>query len=183
MKKYPKTSFRDWTRRFRTERECLEAVARARWRKGFQCPRCGHEKAYVLKRHCIRQCASCAYQASPTAGTLFENTRLRIRTDGWRAYGTLSLEEGIEVESQATPPSKVDEWLPKVHTAIANLKRFLLWTLHGVSSPKLQMYLDEFVYRYNRRFWEPQLPHRLLTVCANHLPSPAKILYGKPLLS
>jgi hypothetical protein len=49
-----------------------------------------------------------------------------------------------------------------VHTAIANLKRFLLGTFHGVS-PQLQKYLDEFVYRYNRRFWEPQLPHRLLT--------------------
>ncbi|MXW54577.1 MAG: transposase [Gammaproteobacteria bacterium] len=92
-------------------------------------------------------------------------------TDGWRAYGILSLEEGIEIESQATSPSKVDGWLPKVHTAIANLKRFLPSTFHGVSSPKLQKYLGEFVYRYNRRFWEPQLPHRLLTVCANHLPS------------
>ncbi|MCY3883805.1 MAG: IS1595 family transposase, partial [Gammaproteobacteria bacterium] len=76
--KYPKTSFRDWTKRFGTERECLEAVARVRWSEGFRCPRCGHDKAYVLKRHCIRQCASCAFQASPTAGTLFENTRLPL---------------------------------------------------------------------------------------------------------
>ena len=108
--------------------------------------------------------------------------QLRIRTDGWRAYGILSLEKGLEVESRPTPASKVDEWLPKVHTAIANLKRFLLGTFHGVSSPKLQKYLDEFVYRYNRRFWESQLPHRLLSACSNHLPAPAKFLYQKAVL-
>ena len=31
------------------------------------------------------------------------------------------------------------------------------------SFPKLQKYLDEFVYRYNLRFWEPQLPQDLFT--------------------
>ena len=66
--KYPKTSFRDWTKRFRTERECLEAVARVRWSEGFRCPRCGHDKAFVLKRHCIRQRASCAFPGVPEGG-------------------------------------------------------------------------------------------------------------------
>ena len=61
--------------------------------------------------------------------------------------------------------------------AIAILKRFLLGTFHGAYSRKLQKYLDEFVYRYNRRFWESQLPERLFNFCALHLPTPAKILY------
>ena len=93
---------------------------------------------------------------------------LRVRTEALPSYGILGLEQGLQVESRVTPPAKVDEWLPIAPTAIANLKRFLLGTFHGVSAPKLQKYLDEFVYRYNRRFWESQLPDRLLKVCANH---------------
>ena len=50
----------------------------------------------------------------------------RLRTDGWRAYGILELDHGLNVESRPTPPEKVEQWLPIVHTAIANLKRFLL---------------------------------------------------------
>lgn len=119
-----------------------------------------------------------AHVDGPTVGAFRDRLghQHRIRTDGWKAYGILSLEEGLEVESPATPASKVGEWLTKVHTAIANLKRFLFDTFHEVSTPKLQKYLDEFVYRYNRRWWEPQLPHRLLSICANHLHAPGKLL-------
>ena len=31
-----------------SERACLEAVANIRWREGFECPRCGHDRAYGL---------------------------------------------------------------------------------------------------------------------------------------
>ena len=34
----------------------------------------------------------------------------------------------------------------------------------------LQEYLDEFSYRFNRRFWEPELPLRLLNACLSHVP-------------
>ena len=36
----------------------------------------------------------------------------------------MNLEEELEVESRTMSAEKVDEWLPKVHTAIANLKPF-----------------------------------------------------------
>jgi len=29
----------------------------------------------------------------------------------------------------------------------------------------LQEYIDEFVYRFNRRYWEEQIPNRLLAHC------------------
>jgi hypothetical protein len=41
--------------------------------------------------------------------------------------------------------------LPWIHRAFANLKRWLMGTLHGVRKPHLQRYLDEFVFRWNRR--------------------------------
>jgi len=40
-----------------------------------------------------------------------------------------------------------------VHSVISNLQRFLLGTYHGISRRCLQEYLDEFAYRFNRRFW------------------------------
>ena len=53
---------------------------------------------------------------------------------------------------------------------ISNLRRFLLGTYHGVTAKRLQEYLNEFVYRFNRRHWEPQIPNRLLGLCLNHVP-------------
>jgi hypothetical protein len=35
--------------------------------------------------------------------------------------------------------------------AIGNLQQWLLGTHHGVSRDQLQVYLDEFVFRHNRR--------------------------------
>ena len=73
--------------------------------------------------------------------------------------------------AKITPPEEADEWLPWVHIVISNLKRFLLGTYHGAVRPlRLQEYLDEFVYRFNRRLWEPQIPNRLLSLCVEHLP-------------
>lgn len=58
--------------------------------------------------------------------------------------------------------------LPWVHTIISNAKAFILGTYHGRMIPKhLQSYLDEFCYRFNRRFWEHQLFDRLLSACLN----------------
>ena len=70
------TDFSTWQSRFSTDKACLEAIAAHRWREGFQCPACGHGRAWVLDRRCIRQCHRCSHQTSPTSGTLFENTRL-----------------------------------------------------------------------------------------------------------
>ena len=76
------------------------------------------------------------------------------------------------LEARATPAAKVDEWLPLVHRVIANVKRFMLGTFHGVSSACLQKYLDEFAFRFNRRRWEPELPFRLLEAAVQHAPLP-----------
>ncbi len=69
-----------------------------------------------------------------------------------------------------TPAELVDGWLPWVHIAIGNLKTFLLGTFHGVSGKFLQEYLDEFCYRFNRRFVENQIPNRLLNLAIMHSP-------------
>lgn len=75
---------------------------------------------------------------------------------------------GCKPEPQKIPLSR--GWLPWVHIAIGNLKAFLLGTFHGVTGTYLQEYLDEFVYRFNRRFREAGLPLRLLNACMDHRP-------------
>jgi hypothetical protein len=40
-----------------------------------------------------------------------------------------------------------------VHIVFSNLKTWLLGTHHGVSPQHLQAYLNEFTFRFNRRFY------------------------------
>ena len=91
-----------------------------------------------------------------------------IFTDAFRGLTSLANTQ-IHVP-RTTPADKVDEWLPWVHIVIGNLKRFILGTYHGVQGKYLQEYINEFCYRFNRRFWEAEIPARLLGACANHLP-------------
>ena len=41
--------------------------------------------------------------------------------------------------------------MPLADRAIGNLQQWLIGTYHGVSKAQLQVYLDEFVFRHNRR--------------------------------
>jgi hypothetical protein len=52
--------------------------------------------------------------------------------------------------------------LPHVHRVISNLKTWLRGTYRGVSDNQMQVYLDEFVFKFNR--WRPWLPFRPFSV-------------------
>ena len=54
-----------------------------------------------------------------------------------------------------------------VNILVSNAKAFILGTYHGVQKKHLQRYLNEFCYRFNRRFWAEQGFDRLLLACAN----------------
>jgi transposase-like protein len=91
-----------------------------------------------------------------------------VRSDALPANNGLAVH--VDHIAQITPPEMANEWLPWVHIAIANLKRFLLGTYHGTSKRYLQDYLNEFCYRFNRRFWEAEIPNRLIRLCLQHKP-------------
>ncbi len=74
------TSFISWCNAYSSQQACLRALKYHRWPNGFECPRCGHNKAYVLERHFLHQCARCRHQTSVTAGTVFEKTKLPLPT-------------------------------------------------------------------------------------------------------
>ncbi|HUI30468.1 MAG TPA: IS1595 family transposase [Candidatus Acidoferrales bacterium] len=72
-------------------------------------------------------------------------------TDGWKGYNAVT-RHGYErriVEGEDT--IEVAAQLVHIHRAFSNLKTWINGTHHGVSRKHLQAYLNEFVFRYNRR--------------------------------
>ncbi|WP_442923342.1 transposase [Methylomonas sp. LL1] len=45
------TSFWEWQQHFADEKSCLQAIINLRWPEGFCCPRCGHQKGWLLQTH------------------------------------------------------------------------------------------------------------------------------------
>jgi len=72
----------------------------------------------------------------------------RVKTDGWPGYAGL---EGQAHEPQTIGPLPAHIVLPWVHRVFSNLKRWALGVYHGLRKKHLQTYLDEFVFRFNRR--------------------------------
>jgi hypothetical protein len=56
---------------------------------------------------------------------------------------------------------------PWVHTLIANVKGNIRKLYHGISDKHLPRSLAEFCCRFDRRFWEPQMLNRIITVGLN----------------
>jgi len=90
----------------------------------------------------------------------------RIKTDSLRIYSQLNeLGFSHEAELQGNPRKKKDSFLLWLHTIVSNAKRFLQGAHYQESPRHLQRFLDEFCYRFNRRFKEAELFDRLLTAC------------------
>jgi len=75
-----------------------------------------------------------------------------VRTDGWSGYAGLR-EEGYRHQIRVIgDPERASRLFPRVHRAFSLLKRWLLGTHQGAVRPHhLPAYLDEFVFRHNRR--------------------------------
>ena len=71
MEDYPRT-LAELEDRFASEDACRAYLARLRWPDGFCCPRCSHRKAWALGKRW--ECCKCGYQASVTAGTIFQDS-------------------------------------------------------------------------------------------------------------
>lgn len=74
-----------------------------------------------------------------------------VRTDDWNGYQGLSA-AGYEREVLRPTLELGENLLPRCHRVASLLKRWLLGTHQGAVRPKqLDYYLDEFVFRFNRR--------------------------------
>ena len=82
----------------------------------------------------------------------------KIECDGYRSYRNLS---GVMLDAKKYETGCL-HWL---HKAISNLKALLLGTYHGRCT-QLQVYLDEFCFRFNRRKTGNQIFMRLTRAVA-----------------
>jgi transposase-like protein/ribosomal protein L37AE/L43A len=76
-----------------------------------------------------------------------------VHSDGWRSYNKIT-EHGYQHRPRSQRASTAESEqpiLPRAHRAIANLKVWLAGTHRGVSREHLHVYLDEYVFRHNRR--------------------------------
>lgn len=71
-----------------------------------------------------------------------------VFSDSSKAY--VNIENWVEIHVRHISKDQKEN-LKWVHIAIANLKRNLLGIFHSISQKFIQLYLDEFVYKLNRR--------------------------------
>lgn len=75
-----------------------------------------------------------------------------VITDGWSGYTFLTSEGYHHTAIPKKHADSEEKLLPHVHMVISLLKRWLLGTHQGAVREKhLQSYLDEYVFRFNRR--------------------------------
>jgi len=74
---YPQNAleFEQW---FATEEACRDYLWQLRYPNGFVCPRCGGAEAWKMETG-LYWCKICDYQASVTAGTIFQGTRKPLK--------------------------------------------------------------------------------------------------------
>lgn len=76
---YPRTyqEFLEW---FADEPACRRYLARCRWPDGFECAQCGVKSEPWATSRGYLHCRHCGSEVSVTAGTIFERTRMPLRT-------------------------------------------------------------------------------------------------------
>jgi transposase-like protein len=102
-----------------------------------------------------------------------------VHTDGWRGYDPLA-RLGFDHRPVAQRWRNVDRnvILPRAHRALSNLKTWLQRTHRGASAKHLQVYLDEFVFRHNRRRVPMAAFQTLLGLGALHVPTTYREITG-----
>lgn len=102
-----------------------------------------------------------------------------VVTDGWQGYDDID-DLGYDHERvvQLGDHAMTDKWLPMSHLVFSNLKAWIKGIHHGVSAKHLQAYLNEFVFRFNRRFYPMRAFHAVLGIAVRVSGPTYEGLYG-----
>ena len=95
------------------------------------------------------------------------------KTDGWSGYPGAA---GITHDPHVIGKMAAHIVLPWAHRIFSNLKVWALGVYHGLRRKHVQSYLDEFVFRFNRRRTRHAAFRSLLGIAAAHQPLPYKVL-------
>ena len=100
-----------------------------------------------------------------------------VHTDGWGGYRPLrnkGYDHNRQTQGHGTNAAKL---FPRVHRMFSNLKTWLVGTHHGVGQQHLQHYLNEYVFRFNRRRTPMAAFQSLLGLASEHGPTTYNMLY------
>jgi transposase-like protein len=100
-----------------------------------------------------------------------------VLTDGWQGYAPLRHVYDHR-PSTVGDPRNASKLLPRAHRTFSNLKTWLKGTHHGVSAKHLPHYVNEFVFRFNRRRTPMAAFRSLLGLTTQHAPTTHKMLYA-----
>lgn len=95
------------------------------------------------------------------------------KTDGWSGYPGAP---GVHHDPHTVGRMAAHIVLPWTHRVFSNLKTWALGVYHGLRREHLQSYLDEFVFRFNRRDHRHASFRSLLGIAAGHAPLTYKML-------
>jgi len=104
-----------------------------------------------------------------------------VLTDGWGAYAPLRGMGYRHRPKTQGHPARAGKILPRVHRVFGNLQTWLRGTHHGVGKQHLQVYLDEFTFRFNRRRTPMAAFQTLLGLATVHGPTTYDMLYESEL--
>jgi predicted RNA-binding Zn-ribbon protein involved in translation (DUF1610 family) len=109
-----------------------------------------------------------------TAGSIEAFVRANVKagttllTDGHASYPGLT---GYRHDPRVVGNMAGHVVLPWMHRAFSLLKRWGLGTYHGLRRKHVDTYLNEFVFRYNRRFYRHVSFETLLGLATHHVPA------------
>lgn len=79
MLDYPKT-LGDLHKRFPDEKTCRDYLQKLRWPDSIKCPQCNSPQLWVRSNRPVLECGQCDHQVSILAGTIFQDTKIPLRT-------------------------------------------------------------------------------------------------------
>lgn len=124
------------------------------------------------------------FKAATLTGFIAQHiaTGSTIYTDGLKQFTGLPAKGYNHVPRSQPRPGELrrgaQSVVPLADRAIGNLQQWLVGTHHGVSRSQLQVYLDEFVFRHNRRQTPAAAFQTLLGLGATHAPTPYRQIRG-----
>jgi transposase-like protein len=94
-----------------------------------------------------------------------------VQTDGWRGDSETALWDYRPSVKVPDSPQSASRLAPHIHRLFSNLNTWLQGPHHGVEAKYLHAYLDEFVFRFNRRHTPMAAFQTLLGITAANKPS------------
>jgi transposase-like protein len=99
-----------------------------------------------------------------------------VVSDGWSGYRRL---KDVKHDPRVVGETPAHQVLPWVHRVFANAKRWAMGVYHGLRPAHLQAYLDELVFRFNRRRNPAAAFARLLDLSLTLQPATYQMLVGR----